>query len=162
FILIPLLSQSQAQNDQTPVNKNLQYSINTSGGEISGVEGSISYSIGQVNYLSYQKNNSFTAEGVQQPLIISIKQIEIIEEKEIFTMAAYPNPVMDYFIIEASSYTDRSLRYNLTDLNGNLIKEGPINEPGATVDVSRLAVAIYLLNITDNSQHVKTFRIIKK
>jgi len=159
--LIPLLCHSQSQN-QNAVNKNLQFSINTSGGEISGEEGSVSYSIGQVNYLSYNKNESHTAEGVQQPLIISIKQIEIIEQKETFTMAAYPNPVTDYFMIETSTYTDRSLRYHLTDLNGNLITEGPIQETGTTVDVSRLAVAVYLLNITDNTQHIKTFRIIKK
>lgn len=162
FVLISMVCQSQSQQNQNIVNKNSQFSINTSGGDISGEEGSISYSIGQVNYLSYSRDDSYTSEGVQQPLIISIKQIEIKEDIETFTMAAYPNPVTDYFIIEASSYTNSSLRYHLTDLNGNLINEGSIAAPGTTVDVSRLAVAIYLLNITDNTQHIKTFRIIKK
>ncbi len=162
FILIPILCHSQWQQNLYTGNKNLQFSINTSGGDISNGEGSVSYSIGQVNYLSYNKDDSYTSEGVQQPLIISIKQIEFIEEIETFTLAAYPNPVTDYFMVEASSYTNRSLKYYLTDLNGNLIKEGTIEEPGTTIDVSRLAVAIYILNITDNTEHIKTFRILKK
>ncbi len=162
FVLLPLLCNSQPAQNKSIVNENLQYSINSTGGDISGEEGSVSYSIGQVNYLSYDGDNSYTIEGVQQPLIISIKPIEITEEKEILTLAAYPNPVSDYFIVEASDYTNRSLKYLLTDLNGNYIKEGRIEEPGAIIDISRLAVAIYLLNITDNTQHIKTFRIIKK
>lgn len=161
FVLIPLICSSQPPQNKNIVNKNLQSSINTSGGDISGEEGSVSYSIGQVNYLSYEGDHSYTTEGVQQSLVISIKPIDILEEESL-TLSAYPNPVSDYFIIEASDYTNRSLKYLLTDLHGNFIKEGRIEEPGAIVDISRLAVAIYLLNITDNTRHIKTFRIIKK
>jgi len=162
FTIIPLLCQSQTLQNKKSINKDLHYSINSMGGDISGDDGSLSFSIGQVNYLTYDKNNTVISEGIQQPLIISIKPVEIIEQEEILSMATYPNPASDYFIIEASSYTNRSLKYHLTDLNGNHLKEGLIEEPGATVDISRLAVAIYLLNITDNDQHIKTFRIIKK
>lgn len=161
FVLIPLLCYSQSGQNKNIVNKNLQFSLNTTGGDISGEEGSISYSIGQVNNLSYEGDNSYIIEGVQQPLIISIKPIEIMKE-EFLEMTAYPNPVTNYFTIEASDYTNRSLKYLLTDLHGNFIKEGSIEEPGAMVDISRLSVAIYILNITDNTQHIKTFRIIKK
>lgn len=158
-----MLCQSQTlQNNRSNANKDFQFSINATGGDISGDDGSVSYSIGQVNYLTYNKNNTVISEGIQQPLIISVKPIEIIEQVEVLSMATYPNPTSNYFTIEASSYTNRSLKYHLTDLNGNHIKEGRIEKPGATVDISRLAVAIYLLNITDNDQHIKTFRIIKK
>ena len=163
LVLIPLLCQSQATNqDKNILNKDLHFSINTSGGDISGEEGSVSYSIGQVNYLSYNENDIYTTEGVQQPLLITIRPVDIIEEEEFLKMAAYPNPVSNYFIIEASTYTNLSLRYHLSDLNGNLIEEGPIEEPGARIDISRLAVAMYLLNITNDTRHIKTFKIIKK
>lgn len=159
LVLIPHISKSQTPQN---LNKNLHHSINATGGEIAGKEISVSYSIGQVNYLSYEGDSSHVTEGVQQPLIISIRSIIPEKEEESFTMAAYPNPVTNYFIIEASAYTNRSLKYHLTDLNGNFIKEGRIEDPGATVDISGLAVAVYVINITDNNRHIKTFRIIKK
>lgn len=162
IVLIPLLCQSQITSNSNTPNRNFHSSINTSGGDISGEEGSISYSIGQVNYFSYGENSLYTAEGVQQPLIISISPIDIIEEKEAISMAAYPNPTTNYFKIEASTYIGQSLKYHLTDLNGNFIEEGRIEDPGATVDISRLAVAVYLLHITNGSEHIKTFKIIKR
>ncbi|UJH91733.1 T9SS type A sorting domain-containing protein [Antarcticibacterium sp. 1MA-6-2] len=77
-------------------------------------------------------------------------------------MAAYPNPTTNYFKIEASTYLGQSLKYHLTDLHGNFIEEGRILDPGAIVDVSGLAVAVYLLHITNGSERIKTFKIIKK
>lgn len=162
IVLLPLLCQSQIISNNNTFNRNFHSSINTSGGDISGEEGSISYSIGQVNYLSYSENSLYIAEGVQQPLIISISPVEITEDKKVINMAAYPNPTTNYFKIEASTYIGQSLKYHLTDLNGNFIEEGRIEDPGTTVDISGLAVAVYLLHVTNGSEHIKTFKIIKK
>jgi len=161
FLPIPLLCKSQTTQDKIPKNINLHSSINVTGGDISGEEGSVSYSIGQVFYSSYNSDKNYITEGIQQPLIISITPIDEKEEDN-FKVAAYPNPVTNHLLIEASNYTNRSLSYHLMDLNGRLLKEARIGESGAKVDVSRLSVAIYLLRISDNGEHIKTIKIIKR
>jgi len=156
FVLTSLLCKSQ-----TTQNKNLHSSINATGGDISSEEGSISYSIGQVFYSSYSGEENYVSEGIQQPIIIYITPVDK-EEKEDFKAVAYPNPAVNYLRIVASTYENRSLSYHLLDLNGRLLKEDQIGESGAKVDISRLSAAIYLLRISDNGQHIKTIKIIKK
>jgi len=161
FLLIPLLCKSQTTQYKIPENKNLHTSINVTGGDISGEEGSVSYSIGQVYYSSYNGKETYVTEGVQQPLIISITPIDKKEEDS-FKVVAYPNPVTNYLKIEASTYTNGSLSYHLMDLHGRLLQEARIGKSGAQVDVSRLSVAMYLLRISDNGKFIKTIKILKQ
>lgn len=161
FLVIPLLCKSQTTQNKIPENRNLHTSINVTGGDISSEEGSVSFSIGQVYYSSHNGKKNYVTEGIQQPLIISIPPIDKKEEDS-FKVVAYPNPVTNYLIIEASSYTNRSLSYHLMDLNGRLLKEARIGKSGAQVDVSKLSVAMYLLRISDNCKFIKTIKILKQ
>jgi len=161
FLVIPLLCKSQTTQNKIPENRNLHTSINVTGGDISSEEGSVSFSIGQVYYSSHNGKKNYITEGIQQPLIISIIPIDEKEE-ESFKVAAYPNPVTNYLTIEASTYINRSLSYQLMDLNGRLLKEARIGKSGAQVDVSSLSGAIYLLRIKDNGKPIKTIKIIKR
>ena len=160
FSLIPLVGKSQTTQNKIPKNIHLHSSINVTGGDISSEEGSVSYSIGQVFYLSLNGKKDYVTEGIQHPLIISITPKDKKEE-ESFKLAAYPNPSTNYFIIEASTYDSRSLSYHLMDLNGRLLKEDRIGKSAAKVDVSNLSAAIYLLRISDNGKYIKTIKIIK-
>jgi len=161
LLIIPLLCKSQTTQNKIPKNNEVHSSINVTGGDISSEEGSISYSIGQVFYSSYNGEKNYVTEGIQQPLIITITPLDEKGE-ESFKLAAYPNPVTNYFTIEASSYTNRSLSYHLMDLNGRLIMEDRIGKSAAKVDISSLSVAMYLLLIKDNGQHIKTIKILKQ
>lgn len=157
FVIIPLLCKSQ-----TTQKKNILHSsINITGGNIASEEGSVSYSIGQVYYSSHNGQENHITEGIQQPLNMHIIPIDK-EEEESFKVAAYPNPATNYFTIEASNYTNRSLSYHLMDLNGRFLKEDHIGESGAIVNVSNLSAAIYLLIISDNGRHIKKIKILKK
>jgi hypothetical protein len=101
FLLIPLLSKSQTTQNNTSNNKNIHSSLNVTNGDISSEAGSVSYSIGQVYYSSHNSEKNYVTEGIQQPLTISITSIDIKEEDS-FKVAAYPNPVSNYFTIETS------------------------------------------------------------
>ncbi|PRX41207.1 T9SS type A sorting domain-containing protein [Salegentibacter salegens] len=160
FVLTPLLCQSQKTQNKNSKNKNLHSSINVNGGNISNAEGSLSYSIGQVYYSSHNEEEITVTEGVQQPLIIYTAPVE--KTKKDFEVLAYPNPVANNFTIDASSYANRSLNYQIVDLNGRLLKEDRIEKPGSKIDISRFSAAIYLLRISDNDQHIKTIKIIKR
>ena len=161
LVLLPLFCISQTTSNKIPENKTLHSSINATGGDTSSEEGSISYSIGQVFYSTLNEEKNYVIEGVQQPLIIYIRPIDKKEEVS-FKVAAYPNPVTNYFKIEASDYSNRSLSYHLMDLNGRFLKKSQIEKTGAIVDISSLSSAIYLLIISDHGKKIKTIKIIKK
>jgi len=159
FLVFPTLIFSQNNFEKENTKKPIHASINSSGGEMSGNGGTISYSLGQVFYTNKVNSDYQVSEGVQQPQVIIIEPVE--EKLKTFKVTAYPNPVTNYFTIEASNYNERSLGYHLMDLTGRLIQQGDIDKSGARVDISNLPVAIYLLVITDNGHRIKTIKIIK-
>lgn len=163
FALIPFLGSAQTDQTRIPDKDIIHATINVTGIDLSSGEGSVSYSLGQTFFSSYDSEENYIIEGVQQPLTIPIDPafIEEKEEKD-FRVAAYPNPVSNYFFIEASNYNNRSLHYTLMDLQGRLLKEDRIEKYGALVNSADLPAAVYLLKITDNGKYIKTIRLIKK
>lgn len=157
---MPILGNAQAVQTKIPDNKIIHATMNVTGVDLSSGEGSVSYSLGQTFFSSYDGKENYVIEGVQQPLTIPKNSIE--KEEINFKIAAYPNPVSDYFLIEASNYTNRSLQYHLMDLQGRLLQEDRIRKFGTSVNTADLPVAVYLLKITDNGKYIKTIRIIKK
>lgn len=159
FVLTPLVCKSQTWQNKSSQDKKLHSSINVTGGDLSSEAGSVSYSIGQVYYLSYSDKKDYVSEGIQQPSIIEVAQIK--KEEKDFKVVAYPNPVDNYFVIEAATYTNQSLVYHLIDLHNTLLKEGRIGESGAKVDISTLPASTYLLQILGNGKLIKTIIILK-
>lgn len=58
---------SQTTSNKIQENKNLHFSINATGVNISSYEGSISYSIGQVFYSSHDSQQNYVTEGIPHP-----------------------------------------------------------------------------------------------
>ena len=101
ILLIPQISKSQTSQTNSSNTGNIHFSLNATGEDISSQTGSVSYTIGQISYSSQNSDKFYVSEGIQQPLIISITPIDINEENS-FKVAAYPNPVANYFTIETS------------------------------------------------------------
>lgn len=120
LVLLPLFCTSQTISNKNPNNNILHSSINVTGGDISNEEGRMSYSLGRIYYLAHDGKKNNVIEGIQQPLILYINTIKEVEE--IFKLVSFPNPVVNFFLIEASSYFNRSLKFPLTNLNGILLK----------------------------------------
>ena len=150
-ILLLLCSQAEAQ---------VHESINASGAELSGNNGTISYSIGQVVFHTNSVSGTSFAEGVQQPYEIStISGIDIPEI--VLQMSTYPNPTTDYLNLSIRNYSQEKLTLQLFDVAGKLLLEEIISEPNTVVDMNRFAMATYYLKVTNNQKPIKTFKIIK-
>lgn len=138
-----------------------QESISATGGNASGSGGSVSYSIGQVVYTINTGTNGSVAQGVQQPYEISVST-GLDEANGInLTVSAYPNPTADFLILKVENYDNTNLRYQLFDMNGNLLETKKLQGNQASIVMNNLAPATYFLKITQGSQEVKTFKIIK-
>lgn len=138
-----------------------QEAIPATGGNASGSDGSVSYTIGQVLYTTNTGTNGSVFEGVQQPYEISV--VVGIEHNEDINLlcTAYPNPTTDLLILEVEGAATEKFFFQLYDMMGKLLVNRIIIDSKTTISMANLAPATYFLKVTDHKKVVKTFKIIK-
>jgi hypothetical protein len=138
-----------------------QTSLNASGGNISGSDGTISYSVGQVIYQTQTGTNGTATPGVQQPFEISV--VSAIDENEKITLTAsiYPNPTADYIILSIEEHEKVSYNYQLFANTGQLLKTEKILSKQTNIDMQNLIQATYFLKVMQENKEIRTFKIIK-
>jgi hypothetical protein len=133
----------------------------STGSEDSNASGSITYSIGQIDYIASSNASTFINQGVQQPFEIvtlsgnEIKDIQINAE-------VYPNPSVNHLIISLQNYNYENLSYRLFDIRGREIIADKIANSETIVNMQPYASAAYILKLVDNNKEIKTFKILKK
>jgi hypothetical protein len=143
------------------LHSNAQKATVSSGGDISGSNGSVSYTVGQIDYQYNSGSNGNITEGVQQIEIDSITGIDEIETNIVLT--AYPNPADNHVVLETSAPGGlENVSYKMFDNQGRLVKEGRISSAQTKIDITSLIRANYFLKVTKENQLIKTFKIIKK
>lgn len=150
LLIVVLLSAGSAQAQQ---------SINTSGGIATGSEGSASYSIGQIVYLTFASQEGSVAEGVQQPF--EIWAVTTVEEEVGISLTVYPNPTKNFLTLSFIEYELTGIDYLIFDLNGRVLLRSKINDPQTNIDMGGLVPAVYFLRVMKHNKELKTFKIIK-
>ena len=136
-----------------------QEAATAAGGEASGSGGSVSYSIGQVAYISASGTGGSVAEGVEQPFISVVTSIE---EASDISLSVFPNPTADFLTLDLGKFDTKNLYYQLFDMSGKMLETKKITNSTESISLLELAAAIYFLRISDNTHpDVKTFKIIK-
>ncbi len=138
-----------------------QEAIPATGGNASGNSGSVSYTIGQVFYITSAGTNGSVAEGVQQPYEISV--VVGVEEAEGINLVcrAFPNPATDFLTLEVEIHDNKDYFFQLYDMMGKLLVSENLIDTRTTISMQNLPPAIYFLKITVNQRVVKTFKIVK-
>lgn len=138
-----------------------QQDIVAAGNDASGSNGNVSYSIGQVAYISETGVSGNINQGVQQPIeIFELTNSEF--DSTSFNAILYPNPASTEVILSINSLNlDSILEYHLTDINGKLIKSGRINTTETRIDVVGFPQACYFVNIFNSNKILKTFKLLK-
>ncbi len=137
-----------------------QKTIASAGLTATGSGGSSSYTVGQIDYL--QKGaNAQVMEGVQHAYEITTLAVEDVDSQA-RSILLYPNPVKDFLFIDFNDKNYRNSSYGLFDSQGKLIKKGNLNQQKSELDFSLLPSSVYIIQIIQNNQNIKTFKIIKK
>lgn len=138
-----------------------QKTILASGGNISGTDGSVSYSVGQVVYTTAGGTNGSVAQGVQQPYEISVVS-GVAEAKAVSLLcSAYPNPTIDHVKLKVDDYTIADLNYQLYDISAKLIESKKVSAAETIISMENLVPATYFIKVMQNNREVKIFKIIK-
>ena len=136
----------------------------TTGGDASGNDGTVSYSVGQLFYSTFSGTGSSVAQGVQQPFEIQVVSgIEDFPEINLAVLV-YPNPAIDMLTlsIDASAIMNiQQLSYQLYDMHGKLLETKKIERLKTGISLNNLNQSNYFLRVTQNNKELKTFVITK-
>ena len=92
-----------------------QESVVSSGGNSSGSNGNVSYSIGQLFYKTVNGATANLSPGVEQPF-----EIQIVLGQDNFNvnleLLVYPNPTTDIIFLKINESTFESIQYELFDI----------------------------------------------
>ena len=138
-----------------------QDAISASGGEATGIGGTVSYSVGQlVNNMNIGSNGTET-QGVQQTI-----EFTVLSNPELIALTisavTYPNPTRDYIVLSLTDATLTDLSYIMFDLQGRLITKGKVEQEATQIAMKNLSIGVYILKVNRHNQELKTFKIIKK
>jgi hypothetical protein len=139
-----------------------QDATTATGGNATGANGTLTYSVGQIVYTTNKGVNGSMNQGVQYPYEISV--VSGLEDTKSITLeySVYPNPTADYLKLKITDYKIENLSYQLYDTNGKLILSQKINEAESTVSLQGFIHGSYFLKLTNKANLIKTFKIIKQ
>ena len=143
----------------TVVAATAQSTLSTTGGDIQGTSGSISYTVGQI---AVQSTATIT-EGVQQPYEIQTVGVDCFPAITL-DAAVYPNPTTHRLILEINNvetFHETSLRATLFSANGQHIQTVDVAGVQTIIDMSALSAGTYYLRVTDGQTTLKTFKVVK-
>ena len=137
-----------------------QQGIQAAGGTGRGPGGTVSYSLGQVAYLTASVPGGTSTPGAQQPfelLVLGTKSNARIELES----STYPNPTTGLLTLRIDEKVTRQLTWHLQDLSGRQLLSGRVSGPDTTVPLTEFAAGTYLLVVRRAGQELKTFKILK-
>ena len=140
-----------------------QNGLVTTGGDIQGSNGSVSYTVGQVAVQSIEASAASLTEGVQQPY--EIQTVGVNNYPHIVLDAkVYPNPTANRLTLkinDVETFHETSLRVALFNANGQHIRTQDVAIPQTDIDMNDLSSGTYYLRVTDGQQTLKTFKVVK-
>ena len=138
-----------------------QSTIPATGGNATGTEGSVSYTVGQITYQTISGTNGIVAQGVQQPYEISV--VTALEEAKDISLicSVYPNPTTNFLILKVGDNENANFSYWLYGVNGNLIETKRILANETQISMGNQVSGTYFLKITSGNKEIKTFKIVK-
>lgn len=132
------------------------------GGDYSDASGSISYSVGQIDY-KYKSNEAGNiTEGIQQVFIDDIETSIYALENNI-KINAYPNPSSSFIYLESDTQFDEELQVIMVDLNGKEIIRTPVsNLVQHKINLENISSGMYIINVETTDEIIQSFKIQKK
>jgi hypothetical protein len=129
------------------------------GDEGAGSGGTISYSIGQIDYTQFNGPGGSINLGVQQTY--AIEEINDLDElgDQIY-ISVGPNPSVDWLTISSSS--DIEFSYFVIDGSGKLVTDVLSLHKSQQINMQLWSSGMYILNIAHANKTVKQIKIIKQ
>lgn len=131
-----------------------------SGGVATGAGGSVTYTIGETNYVTATGTGGQITQGLQQPY--EIYALEATSAELNVNLSLYPNPTSEFVVISVKSETAiDNLRYELYDMDGRLLATSKMVSNETNIYMKNYASASYFVKVINNKNESKNFKINK-
>ena len=135
-----------------------QNNVLTSGKDVTSASWKVTYSVGLIHYKDASGTGGTSSTGSQ--IAFEVLETLSLDEHNLVSLRIFPNPTSDYITINLTQ--QELLSYKLIDVSGREITKGKITTLQTKIDLNNLNTSIYILNIYQNSQTFKSYKIIKK
>lgn len=134
--------------------------------EKSGSGVNFNYSVDQIsNTIIINSKIISIKKEIKQRVLSDIEQTTL-KNPELTTLnlkaITYPNPSTDYVFLCLSGVIPTHLNYILYNTQGHLVLQNKILQASTKIDLSRLERGVYVLQVLQNNNKLKIFKIIKK
>lgn len=137
-----------------------QETVDASGGEGQGSEGTVSYSVGQVMFSTYVSDSTEISEGVQKAYEIYVDEIPTTPTPNI-SLSVFPNPTTSNVTLQMEN-SDKDLEYYIYDLAGKNIGEGKLQNGENFIETNDLAASTYIITVIIDKNRIKLFKLVKQ
>ncbi len=128
------------------------------GANASSAEGSISYSIGQIDFSNVSSSSGSVNQGVQQPFEFFVSSVLEYGNENSFSI--FPNPTNEILNISQSFFSEK-IEMRLLDMSGRIVLSDQLNAPQHQIDLRILSQGVYNLTLIKNNQILTSFKVIK-
>lgn len=133
-----------------------QQAIVPAGGEATGSGGTVSWTLGQVDYEASQSSGGSVQRGVQQPYEWLVMAAD---EESRPTVSVRPNPTADQVRLEWNEPLPTGARYLVSSSTGALIDEGPATGTTLSIPLERHASGRYVVRIIAGDRILNTLTL---
>ena len=139
-----------------------QETVLSSSGNAAGNGGSVSYSVGQVAFVTKTGSGGTVTEGVQQPYEILFMNGIDPEVGINLECLVYPNPANTHVRLKFENHDILNTSYQLKSMNGFLLRNSRIVSNETVIPMDDLVPATYVLTVFRNEKVLQSYKIIKK
>lgn len=133
----------------------------TAGGTATGSGGTLTFTVGQIADQKVEGGSQYIIEGVQQPYEIQIVGVDNYSNISLEAMV-YPNPTVDMVNLRlVMDNMDFPGEIRVFDLEGKYLFSKKIESENTEISMSSFAQGVYFVNVYDNGQMLKSFKVVK-
>jgi len=130
----------------------------SAGGDATGINGTVAYSIGQVFYTEQQSDYGRVNQGVQQ--VYDKGSLSIGTDVNLQGIVVFPNPTRDNMQICLPGGSANGWSYRICDQAGREVQAGRI-QPGQELQLGRFHAGIYSMHLAERGVSYPPIRIIR-
>jgi hypothetical protein len=130
-------------------------------GNLSNAHAQISWTLGDFQTQTYNKNGVILTQGFLQANLV-ITGVTDIKDNDLIDLRVFPNPVSDLLNLKFTATKKVSIMFYLYNLNGSLIysKKADASNFSETVDFTLFESGVYILKaVSDDGSFAKTFKL---
>ncbi len=130
--------------------------VSTQGDSYSNASGNIDFTIGEVIIDTGTDGTNDLTQGFHQT---NWNFVGLEDHAPNYEAIIYPNPTEDVLNIKTSTF--ENVTYTLYDTQGKLVLQNKLSSVQTPIQVSQLAPGSYSLTLNNDTQNLKTFKLIK-